>query len=63
MSFLTVLVIVAMIATVAALAFGVGSMVRNGEEGPLDSEHWMAARVLLQLTAVVALVAAVYAGT
>jgi len=38
-------------------------MVRNGEVGQLDGEHWMGMRVLLQLTAVIALVGAVYVAT
>jgi Hypoxia induced protein conserved region len=50
MSFLTLMVIVAMVATIAALALGVSSMVRDGEVGHLDSEHWMAIRVFLQAT-------------
>jgi hypothetical protein len=63
MNFLTLVVGVAILGTVMALVFGVASMVRNGEVGQLDGEHWMAMRVLLQLTAVIALVGAVYAAT
>lgn len=61
MSFLIIMVIVAMVATVAALAIGISSMVRDGEVGHLSSEQWMATRVFLQVAAVVALVAAFYA--
>jgi hypothetical protein len=59
MSFLTLMVIVAMVATIAALALGVSSMVREG--GQLDSEHWMAIRVFLQATTVVLLAVGLYA--
>jgi hypothetical protein len=61
MSFVTLMVIVAMVATLGALAFGVSSMVRDGEVGHLDSEHWMAIRVLLQVVTVVVLAVALYA--
>jgi Hypoxia induced protein conserved region len=59
MSFLTLMVIVAMVGTIAALALGVSSMVREG--GQLDSEHWMAIRVFLQATTVVLLAVGLYA--
>jgi hypothetical protein len=59
MSFLTLMVIVAMVATIAALALGVSSMVREG--GQLDSEHWMAIRVFLQATTVLAMAVGLYA--
>ena len=61
MSFATLVVTVAMVATVGALAFGVSSMVRDGEVGHLDSEHWMAVRVLLQVATVVLLAVGFYA--
>jgi hypothetical protein len=60
MNFLTLVVAVAMLATIMTLVFGVVSMVRDGEVGQLDGEHWMGMRVLLQLTAVMALVGAIY---
>jgi hypothetical protein len=63
MNFLTLMVGVAILGTIMALVFGVASMVRHGEVGQLDGEHWMAMRVVLQLTAVIALVGAVYAAT
>jgi Hypoxia induced protein conserved region len=63
MSFPTLVVIAAMLATIAALVFGVASMVRDGEVGHLDSEHWMVVRVLLQVTAVAAMVGMFYAAT
>jgi hypothetical protein len=60
MNFLTLVVAVAMLATIMTLVFGVVSMVRDGEVGQLDGEHWMGMRVLLQLAAVMALVGAIY---
>ncbi len=63
MSFLALVVFLAMFATIAALVLGVASMARDGEVGHLDSEHWMAMRVCLQVTAVMALVVAFYAST
>lgn len=63
MNFLTLMVAVAMLGTIMALVFGVASMVRHGEVGRLDGDHWMAMRVFLQLVAVVALAAAVFAAT
>jgi hypothetical protein len=60
MNFLTLVVVVTVFATIMALVFGVTSMVRDGEVGQLDGEHWMATRVFLQVVAVLALVAAVY---
>jgi hypothetical protein len=61
MSFVTLMVTVAMVATIGALVFGISSMVRDGEVGHLDSEHWMAIRVFLQVTTVVALAVGLYA--
>ncbi len=61
MSFLALVVVVTMLAAIASLVLGVASMVRDGEVGHLDSEHWMAMRVGLQVAAVIALVGAFYA--
>lgn len=58
MSFVTLIVTVVMVATLGALAFGVSSMVRDGEVGHLDSEHWMTIRVILQAATVAVVVAA-----
>jgi len=63
MNFLTLVVLVATLATIAALALGISSMVRDGEIAHFDSEHWMASRVILQATVVLALVAAFFTGT
>jgi hypothetical protein len=61
MSFLTLIVTVAMIATIGALFFGISSMVRDGDVGHVDSEHWMAIRVSLQAATVVVLAVGLYA--
>jgi len=60
MRFLTLILFVATAATVGALALGISSMVRDGEVGQFDSEHWMAVRIFLQGIAVLALVAAFF---
>jgi len=59
MRFLTVLVVVAMLATIGTLVMGLWSMVfqSGGESGRLDSEHWMFYRLFLQGVALVALIA------
>ncbi|HEX8009852.1 MAG TPA: HIG1 domain-containing protein [Casimicrobiaceae bacterium] len=61
MSFVALLVSVAVVATIGALAFGVSSMVRDGEVGHLDGEHWMAIRVFLQAATVLVVAVALYA--
>ncbi len=55
--FVTLLVIVATLATFATLALGIASMIYHGEDGPFDSEHWMRYRVVLQVVALLALLA------
>ena len=59
MTFLTALVIVATLATIATLVMGLWSMVygSGSDSGPFDSEHWMAYRVILQGITLLALVA------
>jgi hypothetical protein len=59
MRFLTVLVVVATLATIGTLVMGLWSMVfqSDGESGRLDSEHWMFYRLFLQGIALVALIA------
>ena len=60
---LTLFIFVLVLATIGALVLGVASMVRDGEVGHRDSEHWMAMRVFLQVLAVLVLVGALYAVT
>ena len=62
-SVVTALVIAATLATIATLALGIGSMIYHGEDGPFDSEHWMRYRVILQVVALLALVATFFVGT
>jgi hypothetical protein len=62
MSAFTVLIVTATLATVIVLGLGISSMVRDGEVAHLDSEKWMASRVLLQAVAILALIAAVAVG-
>ena len=52
LSALTGLVFLAMLATIAALVMGVGSMAGGGSYDDRHSHHWMALRVALQAVAV-----------
>jgi hypothetical protein len=61
MSFLTLLITVTLVGTMGALAFGVSSMVRDGEVCHVDSERWMAIRVFLQAMTVAVLAVALFA--
>ena len=50
---LPILIVVAMVATLGALALGLISMVRGGEFNAKHSNRFMRARVILQLAAIV----------
>ena len=64
MGFLTVLIIVATLGTIATLVLGLWSMVYgDGESGKFDSEHWMAYRIILQAVVLLALVATFFVHT
>jgi hypothetical protein len=52
-SALPVLIVIAVLATFGALAFGLVSMVRGGEFNARNSNRFMRLRVLLQLIALV----------
>lgn len=52
-SALPVLIVIAVLATFGALAFGLVSMVRGGEFNARNSNRFMRLRVLLQLVALV----------
>lgn len=60
MSFFALTVVVAMLATVVALATGLSSMVTNGDVGHADSVHWMIRRVEFQAVAILLVLVAVY---
>jgi hypothetical protein len=64
MGFLTVLIIVATLGTIATLVLGLWSMVYgDGESGRFDSEHWMVYRIILQGIVLLALVATFFVHT
>lgn len=58
MNMMTVLVIAAMLATIASLVAGVSAMATDDEVGHLRSEHWMNARVGFQALALLLIVLA-----
>ena len=60
MSLLTVTVVLALIATIATLGWGLGSMVKGGSYGDTHSEKLMFTRIGIQLFAFVMLLLAVY---
>jgi hypothetical protein len=60
MTFLPLIVTLAMVATIGSLVFGIYSMLHDGEVGRLDSEHWMAIRGFLQSLTVVVLAVGLY---
>lgn len=60
MSFFTVVVLAAVLATVVALASGISSMVADHQVGHLDSAHWMVRRVEFQAVAILLVLLAVY---
>lgn len=61
MSVLTVVLVVAFLATVFSLIGGVSSMVAKGETGHHTSEQWMLMRVAFQALAVAVLLLMVFA--
>ena len=60
MSFFTVVVLAAVLATVVALVSGISSMATNHEVGHLDSAHWMVSRVAFQAVAFLLVLLAIY---
>lgn len=60
MSFFTVVVLVAMLATFIALLSGISSMVADRQVAHADSVHWMLRRVEFQAAAILLLLIAVY---
>lgn len=63
MSFFTVVVLAAMLATVVALVSGISSMATGHEVGHLDSAHWMEWRVVFQAVAFLLVLFAIYVET
>jgi hypothetical protein len=58
LTLLSALIAVAIVATILTLVMGLWTMVYGtGDDGPFDSEHWMAYRVALQVITVAALAA------
>ena len=51
-NFLSILIVVVMVATLAALTFGLISMARGGEFNAKQSNRFMRARVILQFAAI-----------
>jgi len=62
MSMISALIVLALLATIGALAMGVGSMVRGGEYDRQHAGQFMTARVGLQATTLVLLLVAMLLG-
>jgi hypothetical protein len=60
MSFFTLVVLAAVLATLAALVSGISSMATGGEVGHLDSNQWMVRRVAFQAVAFLLVLLAIY---
>lgn len=60
MSFVTALVLAAVLATVVSLASGISSMVTGRQVGHLDSVHWMIRRVEFQALAILLVLLSAY---
>ena len=63
MSFLTLVVLAAMLATIVSLASGISSMAVDHEIGHVDSAHWMEWRVTFQAIAFLMILFAIYVET
>lgn len=62
MSMINVLIVLAVLATIGALAMGIGSMVRGGEYDRQHAGQFMSARVGLQAATLVLLLLALLMG-
>ena len=60
MSFFTVVVLAAVLATVVALVSGISSMATDHEVGHVDGAHWMVRRVAFQAAAFLLVLLAIY---
>ncbi len=63
MSLLTLTVVLALIATIATLMWGIGSMTTDGSYNEKRKERLMFTRIVIQVFAFVMLLAAVYLST
>jgi hypothetical protein len=60
MNFFTVVVLVAVLATIIALVSGISSMATDRQVGHVDSAHWMVRRVEFQAVAFLLVLLAIY---
>ena len=60
MSLFTLAVMVAVVATIASLVAGIGSMASDGEVGHLNSAQWMVRRVAFQAAAFLLVLLSLY---
>jgi hypothetical protein len=60
MSFFTIVVFAAMLATIVALVSGISSMATGHEIAHRDSAHWMVNRVAFQAVAFLMVLLAIY---
>lgn len=59
MSMISVIVILALLATIASLGWGIGSMAHGGEYDDKHSDHFMSARLVFQGLAIIFLLVAI----
>lgn len=62
MKILTILIILALIATIVSIVMGIGSMARGGAYDDQHSGQFMNARIILQAVAAILLLIALYVG-
>lgn len=60
MKIVTILIIVALVATIISFGWGIGSMGRGGKYDDEHSDQFMSARVIFQAIAVILMLAAAY---
>jgi hypothetical protein len=62
MKILTILVVLALIATVGSMVVGIGSMIRGGAYDDKHSGQFMNARIIFQAIAAILLIMALFVG-
>ena len=62
MKSMTILIVLALIATIGSMAMGIGSMVRGGAYDDKHSGQFMNARLIFQAVAALLLIMALFAG-